>query len=81
MLRKKGVSLLGNKLFNPLNSQIDFKLVFGAACFGLGWGIGGLCPGPFIVLFPVFTIPIQLLWGVALVIGQFSAHWLSNFMD
>jgi uncharacterized membrane protein YedE/YeeE len=29
----------------PTNRKIDSKLVFGAAIFGLGWGIGGLCPG------------------------------------
>ncbi len=26
--------------------SIDKKLVMGAAIFGLGWGIAGLCPGP-----------------------------------
>ncbi len=25
---------------------IDVRLVSGAACFGLGWGLAGLCPGP-----------------------------------
>lgn len=25
---------------------IDTKLVAGSALFGIGWGIGGLCPGP-----------------------------------
>lgn len=29
----------------PTNSIIDSKLLLGAACFGLGWGIGGICPG------------------------------------
>lgn len=32
----------------PINfkSQIDVPLIVGAALFGLGWGIGGYCPGP-----------------------------------
>lgn len=30
----------------PDNKVIDSELVVGAAIFGLGWGIGGLCPGP-----------------------------------
>lgn len=25
---------------------VDRKLVVGSALFGIGWGIGGLCPGP-----------------------------------
>ena len=30
----------------PTNSRIDGGLLFGAALFGIGWGLGGLCPGP-----------------------------------
>src|SRR6266581_8201 len=28
------------------SSPIDRRLVIGAAIFGLGWGLGGCCPGP-----------------------------------
>jgi uncharacterized membrane protein YedE/YeeE len=27
-------------------SQLDAPLIIGAALFGVGWGIGGYCPGP-----------------------------------
>ncbi|SJZ95559.1 YeeE/YedE family protein [Consotaella salsifontis] len=30
----------------PGRTRIDSKLVIGAALFGIGWGLGGLCPGP-----------------------------------
>lgn len=30
----------------PSNRRIDRKLVTGAALFGIGWGVGGFCPGP-----------------------------------
>ncbi|WP_347986525.1 DUF6691 family protein [Methylomonas sp. AM2-LC] len=30
-------------------SGIDGKLVLGAAVFGTGWGLSGICPGPAIV--------------------------------
>jgi hypothetical protein len=33
----------------PTRRDIDAALVFGAALFGLGWGIAGYCPGPALV--------------------------------
>ena len=30
----------------PPTSPIDLRLVTGAALFGVGWGVAGLCPGP-----------------------------------
>jgi uncharacterized protein len=38
LIRKKGVTFIA--------TSIDASLVIGAAVFGLGWGIGGYCPGP-----------------------------------
>jgi uncharacterized protein len=33
----------------PARTDIDAQLVTGAAIFGIGWGLGGLCPGPSVV--------------------------------
>ncbi len=33
----------------PERTAIDGRLLFGAALFGVGWGLGGVCPGPGIV--------------------------------
>jgi uncharacterized membrane protein YedE/YeeE len=30
----------------PTRRDIDTPLIAGAALFGLGWGLGGFCPGP-----------------------------------
>ena len=66
-------------MFNPANNAIDWKLVLGAFCFGLGWGISGLCPGPAIVQFSVFTLQIQVVWFGCLIIGQQLASLLDKF--
>ena len=36
----------GRKLGFRANPSVDPPLVIGAAIFGIGWGIGGYCPGP-----------------------------------
>ena len=54
------------------NRLIDAPLLIGAALFGLGWGLGGVCPGPSLVLLGAGAeamhhfVPAMLL-GAALV--------------
>ena len=38
--------LLAPEFPAPSGSSIDSRLVGGAAVFGIGWGLVGLCPGP-----------------------------------
>ena len=33
----------------PTRRDLDHRLILGAAIFGIGWGLGGFCPGPGIV--------------------------------
>lgn len=33
----------------PANVLIDKQIIIGAAIFGIGWGLYGLCPGPALV--------------------------------
>lgn len=33
----------------PTRKDIDARLVAGAVIFGIGWGLGGFCPGPALV--------------------------------
>jgi len=37
---------LGEAFSRPPGRPINLRLVSGAAVFGVGWGIGGFCPGP-----------------------------------
>ena len=33
----------------PGTSRIDLRVVAGGVLFGVGWGLGGFCPGPALV--------------------------------
>lgn len=38
--------LLADRFQVPTRSDIDTELLLGSAIFGVGWGLGGFCPGP-----------------------------------
>lgn len=79
MIRVKKTPVYGEKLFNPDNSVIDWKLVLGAFTFGLGWGIGGICPGPALALLPVFQLQIHVIWLGCLIFGMYLAAKLVEY--
>ncbi|WP_298283240.1 DUF6691 family protein [Acidocella sp.] len=43
-------ALLADEISLPTRTQIDARLLGGAAIFGVGWGLGGICPGPGLVM-------------------------------
>ena len=43
---KRRTPLYAGNFVLSLKKQIDAPLMLGAALFGIGWGIGGYCPGP-----------------------------------
>jgi len=49
------------------NSRVDAPLLLGAALFGLGWGLSGVCPGPALVALPaggvtgVYMVPATIV--------------------
>ncbi|WP_307852763.1 DUF6691 family protein [Serratia marcescens] len=48
--------------------MIDRRLVIGAAIFGLGWGLAGLCPGPAIALLGTGQ-PFAIIFATAMIAG------------
>ncbi len=48
-------------------TAVDAPLVIGAAIFGLGWGIGGYCPGP--ALTALSNLSVEALVFVAAMIA------------
>jgi uncharacterized protein len=48
-VRGSAAPLFADEFAVPKLRHIDLKLVAGSAIFGVGWGLGGYCPGPGIV--------------------------------
>lgn len=52
----------------PGSTRIDRPLIAGAAIFGVGWGIGGFCPGPAWTALPLIA-PGTLVFLPAMLAG------------
>lgn len=52
----------------PAKTPVDRRLVVGAAVFGVGWGLAGVCPGPALVSSSSLA-PTLLLFAVGLLVG------------
>ena len=74
-VRKRSKPLFADKFDIPTSTTIDTKLVLGSACFGIGWGISGFCPGPVVVAAASLQSDV-LLFIVAMVVGMLAQHWL-----
>jgi hypothetical protein len=48
--RGRTAPLFDVEFHEPEYKKIDWRLVGGAALFGIGWGMSGICPGPAISL-------------------------------
>ena len=46
---RRGAPLLAPTFSLPTRKGLDRSLLGGAALFGVGWGLGGFCPGPALV--------------------------------
>ena len=54
----------------PTATRMDAKLAVGGMCFGIGWGIGGICPGPAVVALASGVNPLPVAaWLASMVAG------------
>ena len=70
--RRRTVAFLGGAMHLPTARDIDARLVSGSLLFGIGWGLGGFCPGPALVSFATGNLKaivfvVAMLAGMALV--------------
>ena|ERR1700712_782796 len=60
---------LAKQYFWPSKSEIDMPLVTGAALFGIGWGLVGLCPGPALESLATLS-PSVIVFVIAMAAGM-----------
>jgi uncharacterized protein len=69
--------LLGASFSKLPEQVIDRRLLVGAALFGIGWGLGGYCPGPALVAAGTGAPP-AILFSVAMLVGLAIPDWFAR---
>jgi len=59
----------------PKNRKIDLRLLFGAAIFGVGWGIAGFCPGGALPALGTLDARV-VIFVAALIVGMLGTRML-----
>lgn len=76
IIRKRATPLLVPNWQVPTKTELTPALVIGAIFFGVGWGLGGFCPGPAMTsLASLQTKP------VIFVISMLAGMYLFKFVD
>ncbi len=75
LVLKRPHPLFDKQFYLPSSTAIDPPLLMGAALFGLGWGMVGLCPGP--ALAGLVTGSLEILgFVVAMLLGyRLMGRW------
>ena len=68
LARRRERPVLTDAFDMPTATAIDRPLLTGATLFGIGWGLGGLCPGPAWTALPLLA-PGTLVFVPAMLVG------------
>jgi uncharacterized membrane protein YedE/YeeE len=71
--RRLRAPLLAPCFVLPTKTRVDRDLLVGAAIFGVGWGISGLCPGPALANLVRPSGPLGLF-----IVGMLAGAWLDR---
>lgn len=66
LIRKKASPLLDSTWHIPNRNDITSRLVIGSLLFGVGWGLGGFCPGPGVASVLTFDLRVLIFVGAML---------------
>ncbi len=71
---KRRRSFIGLPMSLPKAGTMDRRLVIGSALFGIGWGLGGFCPGPAVVALGMGQGK-AVLFVLAMLVGMALFEW------
>jgi uncharacterized protein len=79
LILRRRAPLVAPSFSLPVRRRVDARLLIGAAVFGIGWGLAGLCPGPAVTALASGK-PIAVAFVGAMLIGTVLADALARYM-
>ena len=74
---KRPMPFFGKQFQLPTKKDLDKYLISGAVLFGVGWGLGGLCPGPALSSLAYGNVKI-FVFVAAMIVGIIVAKLLTG---
>lgn len=75
--RRFSQPILEDRYHNPDTNRVDARLILGAAMFGVGWGMSGVCPGPAIINAFSQGMPF-VIFAAMMTVGMGIGHMLQR---
>ncbi len=73
--RNMAAPILGPAFSIPKRTDLDARLIAGAALFGVGWGLSGFCPGPAITALASGAAPVAV-FVASMAAGIYLHSWM-----
>ena len=75
--KRGGKPIFAEEYDLPQKTNIDIRLIVGAALFGVGWGLGGYCPGPAVVSLVTGQLEV-IAFVLAMAAGMFAVSFIAR---
>jgi uncharacterized membrane protein YedE/YeeE len=76
LVRGRRAPIFAERFHLPTRADLDARLILGAAIFGVGWGLGGYCPGPAVTSLVSGQVEV-----IAFVGAMLGAMWTTGVIE
>ena len=77
LVLRRAAPISGDTFHLPTREDIDGRILAGPAIFGIGWGLGGFCPGPALTALGL-AAPGTLAFVPAMLAGMWIARVVAD---
>lgn len=77
LIARRAAPLFDDRFHFPTRKDLDARLLIGSSLFGIGWGLGGYCPGPGLVSAATGSLP-AVTFVASMAVGMLVEQFVSR---